>query len=252
MLEVHFKGFDNYATDALTQWDTNQKIKITGLDEYRKSSLESDSYMANAYLDFMPNYWISPYISGGIGWTSLKLTNQDEDAMGTRESYKENNFTWTAGGGLTFRLNRCLNVDFGYRYFSTYAPERVSYPFGYGLSYTDFDWTEASIGRFGREYVVTLRVTNTGEFAGREVVELYVAAPKGDLVKPIRELRAFAKSRELRPGESELLTLRFASDDLASFDERISAFVVAFGARSSVRKVHDVLKPREFLQTFEY
>ena len=140
------------------------------------------------------------------------------------------------------------------------------------MGYTDFDWTEASIGRFGREYVVTLRVTNTGEFAGREVVELYVAAPKGDLVKPIRELRAFAKSRELRPGESELLTLRFASDDLASFDERISAFVVdeggymaelgrsaddivvrlPFGARSSVRKVHDVLKPREFLQTFEY
>ena len=168
----------------------------------------------------------------------------------------------------------CYEEDIwiGYRYFSTYAPERVSYPFGYGLSYTDFDWTEASIGRFGREYVVTLRVTNTGEFAGREVVELYVAAPKGDLVKPIRELRAFAKSRELRPGESELLTLRFASDDLASFDERISAFVVdeggymaelgrsaddivvrlPFGARSSVRKVHDVLKPREFLQTFEY
>ena len=168
----------------------------------------------------------------------------------------------------------CYEEDIwiGYRYFSTYAPERVSYPFGYGLSYTDFDWTEASIGRFGREYVVTLRVTNTGEFAGREVVELYVAAPKGDLVKPIRELRAFAKSRELRPGESELLTLRFASDDLASFDERISAFVVEeggymaelgrsaddivvrlpFGARSSVRKVHDVLKPREFLQTFEY
>lgn len=110
--------FFRIEAEYIHRGDEEDRFKITGLDEYRKSSLESDSYMANAYLDFMPNYWISPYISGGIGWTSLKLTNQDEDAMGTRESYKENNFTWTAGGGLTFRLNRCLNVDFGYRYFS--------------------------------------------------------------------------------------------------------------------------------------
>lgn len=110
--------FFRIEAEYIHRGDEEDRFKIAGLDEYRKSSLESDSYMANAYLDIMPNYWISPYISGGIGWTSLKLTNQDEDAMGTRESYKENNFTWTAGGGLTFRLNRCLNVDFGYRYFS--------------------------------------------------------------------------------------------------------------------------------------
>ena len=157
------------------------------------------------------------------------------------------------------------DIWIGYRYFSTYAPDRVSYPFGYGLSYTTFDWTQAAVARSGREYTVSLRVTNTGNRAGREVVELYVSAPKGNLVKPVRELRAFAKSRELRPGESEVLTMRFAASDLASFDEGASAFVTDAGeyvvelARSaddvvlrlpfvvggSVRRVHDVLKPQE-------
>lgn len=168
----------------------------------------------------------------------------------------------------------CYEEDIwiGYRHFSTHAPERVSYPFGYGLSYTDFAWTEAAIRRSGREYVVTLRVTNIGEHVGREVVELYVASPKGPLTKPVRELRAFAKSRELQPGASELMTLRFAVSDLASFDEARSAFVVdggsyvaelgrsvddivtrlPFKAESSVRKVPDVLKPREPLRILEF
>lgn len=88
----------------------------------------------------------------------------------------------------------------GYRYFSTHAPEAVSYPFGYGLGYTTFEWTDAAVRRSGTDYAVTLRVTNTGSRAGREVVELYVAAPQGALPKPVRELRSFAKSRELQPG----------------------------------------------------
>lgn len=98
--------------------DTFKYDDGTSTDATRKSSLESDSYMLNAYLDLMPNYWISPFISGGIGLTSLSLTNQDDDAWGLKESYDKDNFTWSAGGGLTLRLNRCLNVDFGYRYFS--------------------------------------------------------------------------------------------------------------------------------------
>lgn len=156
----------------------------------------------------------------------------------------------------------------GYRYFSTYGRDWVSYPFGYGLSYTTFDWADASVRRAGRNYTVTLRVTNTGSCAGREVVECYVAAPKGELAKPVRELRAFAKSRTLRPGESEWLTLRFAAADLASFDTRRSAFVVdagsytaelgrsadevvlrlPFAVPASERRVHDVLRPQQPLR----
>lgn len=78
----------------------------------RHSVLESDSFMANAYIDFMPNYWISPYVSGGIGWTRLDVTNTDSRTY----TYSSDNFTWSLGGGLSLRLNRCLNLDAGYRY----------------------------------------------------------------------------------------------------------------------------------------
>ena len=79
-----------------------------------RSSLESDSFMANAYLDIMPNYWISPFISGGIGMTRLDVTNQDVGAA--KKSWSEDNFTWQLGAGLSLRINRCLNFDAGYRY----------------------------------------------------------------------------------------------------------------------------------------
>lgn len=79
-----------------------------------KSTLESDSFMANVYLDLMPNYWVSPYIMGGIGITRIDLSNQDSGAE--KVTYSEDNFTWALGGGLSVRLNRCLNIDAGYRY----------------------------------------------------------------------------------------------------------------------------------------
>ncbi len=80
-----------------------------------RSSLESDSFMLNGYLDLMPNYWISPFVSGGIGMTRLKVSNQD---VGTsiKKEWDEDNFTWQVGAGLSLRLNRCLNLDAGYRY----------------------------------------------------------------------------------------------------------------------------------------
>ena len=153
----------------------------------------------------------------------------------------------------------------GYRHFSTRAPERVAYPFGYGLSYTTFSWDDAAIRHNGKRCQVALRVTNTGTRPGKEVVELYTAAPEGGVVKPVRELRAFAKSRELQPGESQTVTLEFAIDDLASFDEEASAFVTQAGehtvelarsaddillrlpltVRAKTRPVHRVLQPRE-------
>lgn len=79
-----------------------------------KSSLESDSFMANIYLDLMPNYWVSPFLMGGIGITRLDLGSQNPGA--DKVTYSEDNFTWALGGGLSVRLNRCLNIDAGYRY----------------------------------------------------------------------------------------------------------------------------------------
>ena len=164
------------------------------------------------------------------------------------------------------------NVDFteyeediyvGYRYFDSFNVP-VSYPFGFGLSYTTFEYSDANIAQKGDNYEVSVTVKNSGECEGKEVVELYISAPDSKAAnKPAKELKAYAKTKNLKPGESETLTLNVAAADLASFDEASSAWVVAEGEyqflvaasvqdikatlKASVKnqqtKVHNVLKP---------
>ena len=117
----------------------------------------------------------------------------------------------------------------GYRYFSTFA-KPVSYPFGFGLSYTDFAFSRpaAKAGKDG--ITATVTVTNTGKVAGREVVQLYVSAPAGGLEKPVRELKTFAKTRLLQPGESETLSFSVSAYELASFNEALNRWEAAAGS----------------------
>ena len=116
----------------------------------------------------------------------------------------------------------------GYRYFQTNNVE-VSYPFGYGLSYTTFSYSKPKVKADKDGFAATITVTNTGKVVGREVVELYVAAPAGGLDKPSRELKAFAKTKLLAPGESETLTMKVSAYELASFNEEHSAWETAAG-----------------------
>ncbi len=113
------------------------------------------------------------------------------------------------------------DIYVGYRYFETLpgAAERVCYPFGYGLSYTSFALETAGAGAEDGRIRVAVRVTNTGNRPGREVVQLYYSAPWGLLQKPARCLGAFQKTRLLEPGESETVELSFAIADMASFDD---------------------------------
>jgi len=117
----------------------------------------------------------------------------------------------------------------GYRYFAT-AGKKVSYPFGYGLSYTSFAYSKPVV-KVEKDGTVkaTVTVTNTGSVAGKEIVELYVTAPDGGLVKPVYELRGFAKTKELKPGKSETLTITIDPYTLASFNENTSAWETAAG-----------------------
>jgi len=142
-------------------------------------------------------------------------------------------YRWDMSGK---RGSRC-NVDFteyeegiwvGYRYFQTHNVE-VSYPFGYGLSYTPFYYSQPKVKANQDGFTATITVTNTGNMPGREVVELYVSAPTGGLEKPNRELRAFAKTKTLMPGESETLTMTVTAYDLASFNESTAAWETATG-----------------------
>lgn len=118
----------------------------------------------------------------------------------------------------------------GYRYFST-AKRGVSFPFGFGLSYTEFSYSKPKISKSGDKYVIATTIKNTGNVAGSEVVQLYVKAPvdASIAVKPESELKAFAKTKLLAPGESETVRLSFSERDIASFDEAASAWSTAKG-----------------------
>ena len=113
------------------------------------------------------------------------------------------------------------DIYVGYRYFETLpgAAERVCYPFGYGLSYTNFSLETVSAGAEDGTIRVSVRVTNTGSRAGKEVVQLYCRPPWGQLQKPLRNLAAFQKTKLLEPGERETVTLAFPADAMASFDD---------------------------------
>lgn len=141
------------------------------------------------------------------------------------------------GGGRTPR-NLRKDIDYteyaeglnvGYRYFTT-AGKNVSYPFGYGLSYTTFAYSQPVV-KVGKDGVVTASITvkNTGSVAGKEAVQLYVSAPAGGLEKPACELKAFAKTKELQPGVSQTLTMVVDPYTLASFNEETSAWETAAG-----------------------
>ena len=146
------------------------------------------------------------------------------------------------------------DIYVGYRYFETIpgAAEKVVYPFGYGLSYTTFDVETVSAGILQPSHTansqsaphdavshtdtlyVRVRVTNTGKRAGKEVVQVYAAKPQGKLGKPAKELVAFEKTRELLSGESQIMTLTWSINDMASYDDlgkiQKSAYVLEAGS----------------------
>ena len=117
----------------------------------------------------------------------------------------------------------------GYRYFDTFNV-KPAYEFGFGRSYTEFAMETEKVGIEGTDILVHIRIRNTGkEFAGRETAQIYVSAPAGELIKPMQELRAFAKTRTLQPGEDELLKLRIQARSLASFCPERSAWELEAG-----------------------
>ncbi|MFD2939129.1 glycoside hydrolase family 3 C-terminal domain-containing protein [Flavobacterium notoginsengisoli] len=155
----------------------------------------------------------------------------------------------------------------GYRYYNSFDV-KPAYEFGYGLSYTTFSYSglKLSSSNFKNEITATVKITNTGKAAGKEVVQLYLSAPEKTLEKPSEELRAFAKTKLLKPGESQTLTFQLNARDLATFYTDQSSWIadggnytVKIGASSRdikltkqfslakdmvVEKVHKALTPQ--------
>ena len=110
------------------------------------------------------------------------------------------------------------DIFVGYRWFETFAPEKVLYPFGFGLSYTTFDVKNVSVS--GSDTLTfKVSVTNTGKFSGKEVVQVYCGAPQGKLGKAARVLCGFAKTKELAPDETQELEISVRLETLASYDD---------------------------------
>ena len=136
---------------------------------------------------------------------------------------------WGKGNipGVDFS-NHEEDIYVGYRYFDTFK-KNVAYPFGFGLSYTTFEMGKPSVKANGKNIEVSVTVKNTGKVAGKQVAQVYVTAPKGAYEKPAKELKAFGKTRELKPGESQTLKMTLEKRDLASFDEANSQWKVDAG-----------------------
>jgi len=122
----------------------------------------------------------------------------------------------------------------GYRYFDSFDQElgsdTVSYPFGYGLSYTDFAVTPMSVTATQKTVTVTVRVRNSGRtYSGQEVVQVYVSAPQKGLDKPYQQLVGYAKTDQLAPGASQVLKIRYRTADMASYDRDAARYVLDAG-----------------------
>ena len=111
----------------------------------------------------------------------------------------------------------------GYRWFD-YKKIEPMFPFGHGLSYTTFDVSGVEVKKAGLGWSVAAKVTNTGKVAGREVVQVYVSYPDAKVERCVKDLRGFAKTKLLKPGESEVVTVELSISDFAYFDELTHQF----------------------------
>lgn len=219
---------------------------------------------------------IADVLSGKVNPSGKLATTfpMDYQDVPSAKSFPGKEFPEQATGGSGFMRSVPAEVTYeegiyvGYRYYNTFNV-KPAYEFGYGLSYTNFTYNNLKLNTttFNNSINVTFTVTNSGKVAGKEVAELYLSAPAKTMDKPAEELKGFAKTKLLQPGESQTINLTLKPNDLASFDTQRSAWIaeagqytVKIGSSSSnirfssnfnlpkemvVEKVNDVLGPQQ-------
>ncbi len=153
------------------------------------------------------------------------------------------------GGG--YYVEYLEGIYVGYRYFETFAKDKVQFPFGYGLSYTSFTKEIVDYSTSGEKITVKVKVTNTGNISGKETAQIYYSAPYtvGGIEKSAICLGGFAKTELLAPGKSETLTISFDKDDMASYDHKVNeAWVLEKGTYKIILGEN----VREYIDSFDY
>ncbi len=157
---------------------------------------------------------------GGIG-TADVLTGKVSPSGKTPDTiaYSVSDYPSHKNFSSTERNFYCEDIYVGYRYFETFAPERVMYPFGFGLSYTEFDAHALNCSLEEDNIHIEIQVENKGSFSGKEVIQLYCGAPHGSLGKPAKALCAYEKTKLLSPAEKQTLSFDINVGELSSYDD---------------------------------
>ncbi|MBR4607901.1 MAG: glycoside hydrolase family 3 protein, partial [Lachnospiraceae bacterium] len=195
---------------------------------------------------------------GGLGTADVLLGNVSPSGKLTDTiAYAIQDYPSDPNFGDQNRDYYCEDIYVGYRYFETFAKDRVRYPFGYGLSYTEFALEDARLeeGSFaGLGGTISVTVTNVGKASGKEVVQVYCEAPQGQLGKPARALCGFAKTKLLAPGEKEVVSIKVCPESFASYDDKgVTGQAYAYLLEAGTYRFHVGKSVRETLPavTFE-
>jgi len=212
--------------------DTEKKSIIAMAKSYLKFMLvlNTGGPVDLSDLDDVPNILILSQLGVNTSKTLVDIVSGNKYPSGklTTTWSKPQDYQTIGDFGDVSDVNYKEGIFVGYRYFDT-ANVDVMFPFGYGLSYTDFEYKVISTILNGEEFVVNANVTNTGKFNGKEVIQLYLSKPNTNLDEPYQVLVSFVKSKELSPKEEETLELKFKLSDFASYDAKSASYILDKG-----------------------
>lgn len=220
LLKSIYKIFNKKGKSVIVILNTGSVIDVSSWNDMADAVLStwySGQEAGNAIADIMTGK-VNP--SGKLA-TSMPLFYEDFPSSAHYPGYPAEN---------PANVDYCEDIYIGYRYFTTFDV-KVQYEFGYGLSYTEFGYSDLkkAVDFSNNEIHISFKVKNEGKTAGKEVAQLYVSAPSAGKNKPAKELKAFAKTRLLQPGEEELITIKLKFSDLASFDEKENTWITEPG-----------------------
>lgn len=209
----------------LTDLETDMLDKVTAAFDKIVVVLAVGNIIDMGWVDRYPQIDSILYAwQGGMesGPAVADILSGDESPSGKLAAtiaYEYTDYPSSESFGTWDYANYVEDIFVGYRYFETFAQDRVRYGFGYGLSYTDFEINTTNVTENDDEITIDVTVTNTGDYKGKEVVQVYYGAPQGELGKASKSLIAYAKTNLLQPGDSEDIRLSFKIDDMSSYDD---------------------------------